>query len=306
MKPLPLPLSSRPCPPLFLSPHQQRLRGTTTRRERDSDGKIRGRRRRRLRLPYPYRCVVASYRPCSLPLPLLVDDTDSEYENAMTRARRDDDEVVALALALVVTSSILPPSTPPLPRLISLPLSVDDEDDEHNAPSRPLPLYLSATPTRRRIRIAHSHRDDATTRSPFPSSSRQKTRARHIGTGFHRVYQASNLRMQNISGSSVKVQIRSRYDQLVTPGCTNTPHIYLSQIVLSMDKGQQNQRWSFNAQPLIADGVHKIQNGQSSTYVADLKGGDPVGKIDVWLDLKGNYYDNVCTFFCGGSFSLLR
>ena len=303
MKPSPLPLSSRPCPPLFLSPHQQRLRGTTTRRERDSDGKIR---RRRLRLPYPYRCVVASYCPCSLPLPLPVDDTDSEYENAMTRARRDDDEVVALALALVVTSSILPPSTPPLPRLISLPLSVDDEDDEHNAPSRPLPLYLSATPTRRRIRIAHSHRDDATTRSPFPSSSRQKTRARHIGTGFHRVYQASNLRMQNISGSSVKVQIRSRYDQLVTPGCTNTPHIYLSQIVLSMDKGQQNQRWSFNAQPLIADGVHKIQNGQSSTYVADLKGGDPVGKIDVWLDLKGNYYDYVCTFFCGGSFSLLR
>ena len=73
-----------------------------------------------------------------------------------------------------------------------------------------------------------------------------------------------------------------------------------------MDKGQQNQKWSFNIQPLIADGVYKIRNGQSSTYVADLKGGDPVGRIDRWLDLKSNCYDKVCTFLCGGSFSLLR
>ena len=213
MKPSPLPLSSRPCPPLFLSPHQQRLRGTTTRRERDGDGKIR--RRRRLRLPCPYRCVVASYRPCSLPLPLPLDDTDSEYENAMTRARRDDDEVVALALALVVTSSILPPSTPPLPRLISLPLSVDDEDDEHNAPSRPLPLYLSAMPTRRRIRIAHSYRDDA------PENSCPPYRY-GVSPGLPSI-QSPNAKYIWDLGKG------SRYDQLVTPGCTDTPHIHLSQ-----------------------------------------------------------------------------
>ena len=95
-----------PCPcrhALAPSPHQQRLRGTTTReRDGDHDGKIR---RRRIRRPYYCRRVVASYHPCSLSLPLPADDTDSERESAMKRARRDNDEVVALALALVIASS---------------------------------------------------------------------------------------------------------------------------------------------------------------------------------------------------------